>query len=148
MNINRELPDNDSRKYKISANKELVSLRNSDNNIWKEILETQNTVVPLVDIFENDECYVMVTNMPGVKRENVRVKIEGDILLIFGRINYEERKNREYILNENEIGNYYRIFKIEESIEKSKIEAMYENGQLIVNLPKNEKMKPINIEIN
>lgn len=132
----------------MSVSKELITMRNSDYGYWKEILETQNTVVPTVDIFENDESYVMITNMPGVKREDIRVKTEDDTLLIFGKINFEERKNREYILNENEIGNYYRIFKISESIDKSKIEAMYENGQLIVTLPKNEKMKPKNIEIN
>lgn len=148
MTFNQELSDNEGRKYKISGKKELIYLKNSDDISWEEILETQDYVVPLVDIFENDQSYVMITNIPGVKRENIRVKIKGDSFLIFGKINYEDRKQRKYILNETEIGNYYRVFKISKSIDKSKIEAMYENGQLIVKLPKNEKMKQKNIEVN
>ena len=52
--------------------------------------------------------------------------------------NYHEAINRDYILNENEIGNYFRKFKISDSIDKTKISAKYDNGQLIVNLPKSE----------
>ena len=86
--------------------------------------------------------------MPGVKRENIRVKIEGEDLFIFGKVNYHERNNYKYILNENEIGNYYRRFKLSESIDQSKIEAMYENGQLVIVMPKDEKLKARTIEIN
>ena len=132
----------------MTESKELVNLRNLGGDAWKEYLETENSVSPLVDIFEKDDNYVLVVSMPGVKRENIRVKIEGEALFIFGKINYNERNNYEYILNENEIGNYYRRFKLSESIDQSKIEAMYENGQLVIIMPKDEKLKARTIEIN
>jgi HSP20 family protein len=132
----------------MTESKELVSLRNLEGNAWKEYLETENSVSPLVDIFEKDDNYVLVVSMPGVKRENIRVKIEGEDLFVFGKINYHERSHYEYILNENEIGNYYRRFKLSESIDQSKIEAMYENGQLVIIMPKDEKLKARTIEIN
>ena len=132
----------------MTESKELISLRNLDGDSWKEFLETENSVSPLIDIFEKDDNYVLVVSMPGVKRENIRVKIEGEDLFIFGKVNYHERNNYKYILNENEIGNYYRRFKLSESIDQSKIEAMYENGQLVIVMPKDEKLKARTIEIN
>ena len=132
----------------MTESKELISLRNLDGDAWKEYLETENSVSPLVDVFEKDDNYVLVISMPGVKRENIKVKIEGESLLIFGKINYKERNRYEYILNENEIGNYFRRFKLSESIDQSKIEAMYENGQLVIIMPKDEKLKARTIEIN
>ena len=56
-------------------------------------------------------------------------------------------KNRKYILNENEIGNYYRKFRISNSVDETKIEARFENGQLIVKLPKHDRIKPRTIDI-
>jgi HSP20 family protein len=132
----------------MTESKELISLRSLEGDAWKEYLETENSISPLVDIFEKDDDYVLVVNIPGVKRENIRVKIEGESLFIFGKINYHERNNYEYILNENEIGNYYRRFKLSESIDQSKIEAMYENGQLVIIMPKDEKLKARTIEIS
>ncbi len=132
----------------MTESKELINLRNLDGDSWKEFLETENSVSPLIDIFEKDDNYVLVVSMPGVKRENIRVKIEGEDLFIFGKVNYHERNNYKYILNENEIGNYYRRFKLSESIDQSKIEAMYENGQLVIVMPKDEKLKARTIEIN
>ena len=132
----------------MTESKELISMRSLEGDAWKEYLETENSISPLVDIFEKDDDYVLVVNIPGVKRENIRVKIEGESLFIFGKINYHERNNYEYILNENEIGNYYRRFKLSESIDQSKIEAMYENGQLVIIMPKDEKLKARTIEIS
>ena len=132
----------------MTESKELINLRNLDGDAWKEYLEIENSVSPLVDIFQKNDSYVLVVNMPGVKRENIKVKIEDESLLIFGKINYNERNGYEYILNENEIGNYFRRFKLSESIDQSKIEAMYENGQLVIIMPKDEKLKARTIEIS
>ncbi len=139
---------NNGRNNKMTENKELINLRNIEGDAWKDYLETENSIAPLVDIFEKDDNYVLVVNMPGVKRENIKVKIEDESLLIFGKINYKERNGYEYILNENEIGNYFRRFKLSENIDQSKIEAMYENGQLIIIMPKDEKLKARTIEIS
>ena len=132
----------------MTESKELINLRSMEGDTWKEYLELENSVLPLVDIFEKDDNYVLVVSMPGVKRENIKVKIEGEVLFIFGKINYHEKNNYEYILNENEIGNYFRRFKLSENIDQSKIEAMYENGQLVIIMPKDEKLKARTIEIN
>lgn len=132
----------------MSDNKEIIAVKDFNNYSIEEILRTQNNVLPSSDIYENSDEFVLVANMPGVVRSEVQVKVIEESLIIFGRINYDETVNRNYILNENELGNYFRKFKISDSIDKTKISAKYDNGQLIVHLPKSEKIKPRTIDIS
>jgi len=128
--------------------KELIAVKDINQQTIDELLRTQNSISPSVDIFENEDEFILLANMPGVSRGNLQVKIDGNSLLIFGKINYDEVVNRKYILNENEIGNYYRKFNLSESIDVDNIKARYDNGQLIIHLSKQEKVKPKTIEID
>lgn len=131
----------------MADNKEIIAVRDINNYSIEEILRSENNVSPSTDIYENTDEFVLITNMPGVSRSEVKVKVIDDSLIVFGKINYEEAINRNYVLNENDIGNYFRKFKISDSIDKDKIAAKYDNGQLIVHLPKSEKLKPRTIDI-
>ncbi len=117
-------------------NKEIIPVKVKGNSSIEELLETQNYISPLVNIYETDDEFILTAFMPGVVRDNVKVKVEADSLIMFGQIDYENAINRDYILNEQEIANYYRTFKISDTVDKSKIEARYGNGQLVVNLQK------------
>jgi len=128
-------------------NNEMVPVKENINESIVGLLEKQNYVKPYVNIYETDSDFILVANMPGVSRSNLKVKIENNSLIMFGRIDYEKQINHSYILNEHEIGNYYRTFNISDSVNQEKIEAKYDNGQLIVNLPKNDKIKPRKIDI-
>lgn len=131
----------------MAENKEIIAVRDINNYSIEEILRSENNVSPSTDIYENADEFVLITNMPGVSRSEVKVKVIDDSLIVFGKINYEEAINRNYVLNESEIGNYFRKFKISDSIDKDKIAAKYDNGQLIVHLPKSKKLKPRTIDI-
>jgi HSP20 family protein len=85
--------------------------------------------------------------MPGVKKEDVKIKLEDGNLVIMGRIDYDETVNKKYVLQETVLGNYYRRFKISDSIDETKIDAKLENGILNIKLPKHERVKPKTIEI-
>jgi len=130
----------------MSDNKDLVAVKEKEQN-WEEVLETEAVVDPFVDIYETEDNFVLTANMSGVTRDNVKLKLEEGSLSIFGKVNYDDLKKRKYILNENEIGNYYRKFRISKSIDESKIEAHFENGQLTVKLPKHDRIKPRTITI-
>jgi len=132
----------------MSDSKEIVAVKALNNYSIEEILRTQNNISPASDIYENADDYILVANMPGVVRSEVQVKVIEESLIVFGKINYNETINRNYILHENELGNYFRKFKISDSIDKTKISAKYDNGQLIVYLPKSEKTKPRTIDIS
>lgn len=131
----------------MSENKEIIAVKTLNNHSIDEILRKENNILPSTDIYENADEFILVANMPGVARSEVQVKVIDESLIVFGKINYNEIVSRNYILNENEIGNYFRKFKISDSIDKTKINAKYDNGQLLVNLPKSAKVKPRTIEI-
>ncbi|MFC2119799.1 Hsp20/alpha crystallin family protein [Bacteroidota bacterium] len=128
-------------------NSENVPVKVKSNSSIEELLRTQNYISPLVNIYETDDEFVLTANMPGVVRDNVKVRVENDTLVMFGTIKYEEEFSRNYLLNEQEIANYYRTFKISDTVDQSNIEARYDNGQLVVNLTKKEKVKPRTINI-
>lgn len=130
----------------MTDNKDIVTVKDKEQN-WEEVLETESVVAPFVDVYETDDDFHLVANMPGVTRDDVKLKLEEGSLSILGKVNYEDVKNRKYILNENEIGNYYRKFRISNSVDETKIEARFENGQLTVRLPKHDRIKPRTIEI-
>ena len=138
---------NEGFKGEKMENKEMIPVKEEKNNLIEELLETQNYVSPLVNIYETDDEFVLSADMPGVVRKDVKVKVENDLLIMFGRIDYDNEINRNYILNEQELGNYYRTFRISDSVDQSNIKAKYDNGKLVVNLPKNEKVKPRTINI-
>lgn len=129
----------------MTDNKEMVEVK--DKKSWDEALENEPWVAPLVDIYETADDYYLTANIPGVSKENVKIKLEDGFLVIMGRVNLDEAKNRKYVLNEIEEGNYYRRFKISDSIDEQKIDAKLENGVLTVKLPKHERVKPKSIEI-
>ena len=132
----------------MSDNKNVLNVEEKkETQDWETVLENESTVAPFVDIYETEDDFAIIANMPGVTKENVKLKLEEEALTIFGKINYDEAVNRKYILNENAVGNYYRKFRISNSIDETKISAKFENGQLVVNLPKHDRLKPRTINI-
>ncbi len=129
----------------MAENKEMVKVE--EKKSWEQALEKESWVAPLVDIYETDDDFYLLAYVPGVKKENVKIKLEDGSLVIMGRINYDEEISRNYILKETETGNYYRKFKISDTINESKIKAHLEDGILTVQLPKHERIKPKTIEI-
>jgi len=131
----------------MSNNNSLATINQTEVSSWEDILEKEAGVAPLVDIYETEDDFVLVANMPGISRENVKLKMEEGALAIFGKIDFDEASKRKYILNENEVGHFYRKFRISSGIDDSKIEAKFENGQLLVKLPKHDRVKPRAISI-
>jgi HSP20 family protein len=127
--------------------KDLVQVEETKVSDWDLAFENESWVAPIVDIFESEDDFTLLANMPGVNKENVKIKIEDGSLIIMGKVDYDNLLKRDYVLNESQIGNFYRKFQISESIDDSKVEAKLENGQLIIHLPKHERVKPKNIEI-
>lgn len=132
----------------MKESKEIISVEETNNQSIDEMLRTENYITPMVDIFEMPDEFVLSANMPGISRKNIQVKVDDKLLVLFGKIDYTQAVNRKYILNENEIANYYRQFNISDTIDETKIEAKYDNGQLVVRLPKHDKAKLRTINID
>ena len=132
----------------MTEDKEILKVENTESEWWDEVIGGDCCFAPAVNIFETTENYVLIADMPGLTKDDVRIKTEEGSLIIMGKVKYKELTERKYVLNESELGNYYRKFKISDSIDDTKIDAKMENGQLIVTLPKHERVKPKIIEIH
>jgi HSP20 family protein len=101
---------------------------------------------PRVDIVETDHELTLFADVPGVRPEDVDLRYEQGELLLHGRVRGKARKP-EFLLKEFEDGDFYRAFRIHESIDSSKISAECKNGVLVVHLPKVEEAKPKQITV-
>jgi HSP20 family protein len=128
-------------------NKEMIKVENANTQSWEERLEKEAVYSPAVNVFENSEEYVLIADMPGVEKENIKIKLHKRELTIVGLINFDEVVNRKYVLREISIGNYYREFNLSDWIDEDNINASYQNGQLRLILPKHERVKPRDIQI-
>lgn len=113
-----------------------------------EQIQDEPFVNPFVSVYEDENNYFLTANLPGVKKENIQIKIEKEDLIIVGKINLEEKANRKYVFREIPIANYYRKFHLAETIDSTKVEANYADGVLQIKLPKVESIKPREIKIN
>jgi len=127
-------------------NNETVDV-NEEKQSLENLLTSEVSFAPLVDIYENEDEFVLVADMPGVKKEDVNLKLEEGSMLIFGKTEYRDIINRKYVLKEKETGHFFRKFRISDTIDESKISAQFEDGQLTVILPKHERVKPKTINI-
>lgn len=103
--------------------------------------------VPDVNIFELEESLKLWADMPGVREKDVKVTLKDGVLTILGQVATDMYTGLRPIYTEYNIGNYYREFALHENIEESKIRATLRNGVLELELPKKEKAKPRQIEI-
>ncbi len=127
-------------------NNETVEVQDEKQS-WEELLTNEGSYIPLVDIYETNNEFVLTADMPGVRKENVNLKLEEGSMLIFGKIDYQDVLNRKFILKEKETGHFFRRFKVSDTIDETGISAKFENGQLIVVLPKHDRVKPRTISI-
>jgi HSP20 family protein len=103
---------------------------------------------PLVDIIEDEKEYLIVAELPGMKKEDVRLMVENEVLAISGERTFEkEEKGKKYHRVERAYGSFVRSFSLPEDADGSKVIADFKDGMLRVHLPKSEKAKPKAIEI-
>jgi len=113
------------------------------NSVESETADSKNDIVvdfvPKINIRETEETYNIEVELPGVKKENVDIQVDGDILTIAGeRIIKDEVKEEEYRKVESNYGKFSRAFTLPKRVDTSKIEAKFELGILEVNIPKKE----------
>jgi HSP20 family protein len=101
---------------------------------------------PRVDIFETTKELTLIADVPGVRPEDVDLRYENGELLLHARVQ-EHSQTGTRLLNEYEVGDFYRAFSIHESINSQGISAECKNGVLTVHLPKVESAQPKQIQV-
>ncbi len=103
---------------------------------------------PAVDIYEDNDKYVVKAELPGLKKEDINVSLDGNTLTISGERKQEEQKQEgESYRAERFFGRFQRSITLPVAVQADKIEAAYKDGVLNVTLPKAEEAKPKQIQI-
>jgi len=103
---------------------------------------------PLVDITEDEKEYLNKAELPDIKKEDVRLTVENDVLAISGERKFEkEEKGRRYHRIERAYGSFVRRFSLSEDADGRNVTADFKDGVLQVHLPKSVKAKQKAVEI-
>jgi HSP20 family protein len=115
------------------------------------ITVTPSDFSPRVDISEDEKNLYVTVEIPGVNKEDVKVTINDDnILVIKGEKKREfktEDKERNFIRVERSYGSFQRSFMLPDNVKKDNVSAKFENGVLTITLEKVEPEPPKQIEI-
>jgi HSP20 family protein len=111
--------------------------------------EYENAVwMPLTDISENKNSFILKLDLPGVSKEDVKISFSDGQLNISGERKQEkENKDSKYHRVERTYGKYFRSFTLPKQIKEDKIDAEFKDGQLTITVPKAEEIKPKEIPI-
>jgi HSP20 family protein len=94
---------------------------------------------PAVDVYENDKAYVVEVDLPGLRKEDVRVTVQDGVLTIQGeRRLAREEKGVGYHRQERFYGKFLRSFTVPETVDVDRISAEFKDGVLRLTLPKRE----------
>ena len=94
--------------------------------------------VPAVNITENDSEYNVSIAAPGMKKDDFKIELDGDVLTISAeKEETKEDEDKKYNRREYNYSSFSRSFTLPEQVKRDKIEANYEDGVLNLLLPKN-----------
>ena len=102
-----------------------------------------------VDVSENDNAYVLRAEIPGVKKNDINVSIDGDTVAIGAEVkNEKDGKNGDRVLrSERYYGKVYRAFTLGQSVDEASAAAKYADGVLELTLPKKAAVQAKRITI-
>lgn len=123
-----------------------------DPRRWPRLwpIEREFTWQPATDISETDKEFLFKAELPEVKKEDVTVEIEGNVLTIRGERKQEkEEKDKKMHRVERFYGSFMRSFTLPENVDPKAITAEMKDGVLQVHLPKvaTAEAKPTKVEI-
>ena len=140
-----------SRWYPI---REVATLQDRVNSLFQDFAGDNGTVTaasfaPAVDVYENGEKVVLKLDIPGIKEEDLDIRVENQTLSVRGERKFEsEEKEENFHRIERRYGSFFRSFSLPTTVDSESIRANYKNGVLTVELPKRAESKPKQVKVN
>ena len=104
---------------------------------------------PAVDVLESKDAFLIRAELPGMKREEIKVEVKDGNLVLSGETKTEQpAEGIEYRHVERIAAKFWRSFAMPETVNPAGVEATYKDGILEIRVPKAEEAKPRQIEIN
>jgi len=107
----------------------------------------QPALVPPVDVIEDDSGITLYADLPGVPKERLDLRADGDTLIIEGEMALEMPKGMEATHIEVSLPRYRRVFTLSKELDTGKLSAELKHGVLKVRIQKSERAKPRRIEV-
>jgi len=104
---------------------------------------------PAVDVLESQDSYLIRAELPGMKREDIKVEVKDGALVLSGERKSEKpAEGVDYRHVERVAAKFWRSFSLPETAKQDGIEATYKDGILEIRVPKAEEAKPRQVEIS
>src|ERR1700740_2046461 len=136
--------------------RDMFTLQNRMNSLFQEYNrgnnenETLSTAafVPAVDIYEDEHKIVLKLEVPGMKQEDLDIRLENSTLTVRGERKFEkEEKEENFHRIERRYGSFYRAFTVPNTVNTENVKADYDAGVLRIQLEKRAEAKPKQIKV-
>ena len=133
--------------------RDFMTLREAMDHLFDDAFTRPLTLrdgwsAPSIDMYQTDDEIVVKAALPGFKTEDVQINITGDVLTLKGEMKHvEEKKEKAWHMREQRWGAFERAVVLPTEVVSDKAKAEFENGILIITLPKAEEVKPKIINI-
>ena len=109
--------------------------------------ERRATIVPAVDVFEDQAGITVVADLPGVSKDRLDVKVRDGNLVIEAEASVPTPDGLRLLHAEIAAPSYFRAFTLSPDFDTTKIEANLQDGVLTLRIPRSEKARPRRIEV-
>ncbi len=138
-----------------SPSRSIFNLKSDMDRVFENFLNTDwdlserfGDVTPVMDVEETENDYRISAELPGLKKEDVKITFQNNTLTISGEKKAEkEKKEDSYHRMERTYGKFSRSVHIPGQVMADKIDAEFKDGVLNISLPKSEEAKPKQIEV-
>lgn len=134
--------------------RDLVSIQSEMNRLFGNTFgglegsESSGSWAPALDVYQGEDSFTVVTELPGMNSGDVDISIEDNVLSIRGeRKFYDSVSEDSFHRIERRYGQFLRRISLPQHSDTSRIEASMKDGLLTVTVPKSEQAKPKRIEV-
>lgn len=115
---------------------------------WSPLAGRANFVMPAVDMYEEKDELVVKAELPGMKKADLDISLEGDMLTIKAEKKQDTvAEDATYYTSERHFGEYSRSMLLSSHVNAEQVAATFKNGLLEIRLPKAEEAKPKHIDV-
>ncbi len=139
-----------------SALGDMAVLQNRLNSIFQEFAQPETGTealatghfVPAVDIYEDQNKLVLKLEVPGIRQEDLDIRVENQTLTVRGERRFQaEEKEENFHRIERRFGSFQRTFTLPQTVDTEQVKADTEHGVLVITLPKKAEAKPKQIKV-
>jgi len=141
--------ENNMTLVKLKPTREFANIHNSiqqyfdDFSSMKSSFNTES-FSPKIDISEKGNQLLIDAEVPGVKKEDLKITLQDNILTIEGeKKNVSEENGEKYFRTERSYGSFKKSFSLPEDVDSEKVDAKFKDGVLSISLEKLEEKKPV-----